>query len=44
MTKQQKANLPITLMFYVFPLISIVAWLVGKGEVNYDYFWGGTLA
>ena len=32
-------DLPVILMFYCFPLISIAARFLGKGQLNYDYFW-----
>lgn len=35
----QNRDLPIWLMFCVFPFVSIFAWGMGKGEVNYDYVW-----
>lgn len=38
-SRNSKADFPVLLMFCVFPFISITAWLMGKGEVNYDYFW-----
>lgn len=43
--KNYWADLPIIIMFYVFPFISLVA-LISKGIVivNYDYVWGGLLA
>lgn len=35
----QKRDLPIWIMFCIFPFISIYAWAAGLGEVNYDYVW-----
>lgn len=35
----QYKDLPIIAIFYIFPLISIVAWSKGKSEINYDYVW-----
>lgn len=35
----QNRDLPIWLMFCIFPFVSIFAWGMGKGEVNYDYVW-----
>ena len=32
-------NLPINLIFYCFPLISIVARFANRGQLNYDFFW-----
>lgn len=32
-------DLPISLMFYCFPLVSIVARLAGFGQINYDIVW-----
>ena len=37
-------DVPIGLMFYCFPLISIVARIGGRGQLNYDYFWVPALA
>ncbi len=32
----QARNILLTFMFAIFPIISIMAWLAGKGEMNYD--------
>lgn len=32
-------DIPIKLMFYIFPFFSILAFHSGKGMLNYDFFW-----
>lgn len=37
--RKQLADFPVVMVFYVFPVLSIIAWMTG-GNINYDYFWG----
>lgn len=32
-------NLPILLLYYVFPFVSLIAKIGGQGGLNYDFFW-----
>ena len=37
-------DLPVVLMFYIFPIVSLLLlWIKGIAIVNYDYVWGGLL-
>ena len=32
-------NFPIVIIYYLFPIFSIIARIIGRGQLNYDYIW-----